>query len=153
MMSANLAFALHVVFAALWVGGMAFAILALRPALAALEPPQRVALMGRVHKRFFLIVWHAMPIVLLSGYYLLFGHYGGFRGVGWHVHLMHMTGLLMAVIYLAIFFGPWKRMRQALAANDLPAAASANDRIRLLVTANLLLGLLTTAIAGWGRLG
>lgn len=152
-MSANLAFALHVVFAALWVGGMAFAILALRPALAALEPPQRVALMGRVHKRFFLIVWHAMPIVLLSGYYLLFGHYGGFRGVGWHVHLMHLTGLLMAVIYLAIFFGPWKRMRQALAANDLPAAASANDRIRLLVTANLLLGLLTTAIAGWGRLG
>jgi len=152
-MSANLAFALHVVFAALWVGGMAFAILALRPALAALEPPQRVALMGRVHKRFFLIVWHAMPIVLLSGYYLLFGHYGGFRGVGWHVHLMHMTGLLMAVIYLAIFFGPWKRMRQALAANDLPAAARANDRIRLLVTANLLLGLLTTAIAGWGRLG
>jgi len=153
MMSANLAFALHVVFAALWVGGMAFAILALRPALAALEPPQRVALMGRVHKRFFLIVWHAMPIVLLSGYYLLFGQYGGFRGVGWHVHLMHLTGLLMAAIYLVIFFGPWKRMRQALAANDLPAAASANDRIRLLVTANLLLGLLTTGIAGWGRLG
>jgi uncharacterized membrane protein len=66
-MSGQIAFALHVIFAALWVGGMAFAILALRPALAVLEPPQRLALMGRVHKRFFLIVWHAMPIVLLSG--------------------------------------------------------------------------------------
>jgi uncharacterized membrane protein len=152
-MSAQIAFLLHVVFAALWVGGMAFAILALRPALAVLEPPQRLALMGRVHKRFFLVVWHAMPIVLLSGYFLLFGHYGGFRGVGWHVHLMHLTGLIMAGIYLAIFFGPWRRMRQALAGGDLPAAAAANDRIRLLVTGNLLLGLLTLGIAAWGRIG
>lgn len=150
---ANLAFVLHVVFAALWVGGMAFAILALRPALSVLEPPQRLALMGRVHKRFFLIVWHAMPIVLVSGYWLLFGHYGGFRGVGWHVHLMHLTGLLMAAIYLAIFFGPWRAMRAALAAGTLPAAAAANDRIRLLVTANLLLGLFTLGIAAWGRIG
>jgi uncharacterized membrane protein len=152
-MSAQIAFVLHVVFAALWVGGMAFAILALRPALSVLEPPQRLALMGRVHKRFFLIVWHAMPIVLLSGYWLLFGHYGGFRGVGWHVHLMHLTGLIMAGIYLAIFFGPWRQMRQALAAGHLPGAAAANDRIRLLVTGNLLLGLFTLAIAAWGRIG
>ncbi len=152
-MSAQIAFALHVVFAALWVGGMAFAILALRPALAVLEPPQRLALMGRVHKRFFLIVWHAMPIVLLSGYFLLFGHYGGFRGVGWTVHLMHLTGLIMAAVYLAIFFGPWRAMRVALTAQDLPAAAAANDRIRLLVMGNLLLGLLTLGIAAWGRIG
>lgn len=151
-MSGQIAFALHVIFAALWVGGMAFAILALRPALAVLEPPQRLALMGRVHKRFFLIVWHAMPIVLLSGYFLLFGHYGGFGGVGWTVHLMHLTGLIMAAVYLTIFFGPWKTMRAALAAQDLPAAAAANDRIRLLVTGNLVLGLATLGIAAWGRL-
>jgi uncharacterized membrane protein len=150
---AHLAFVLHVVFAALWVGGMAFAILALRPALAALEPPQRLALMGRVHRRFFLIVWHAMPIVLLSGYWLLFGHYGGFRGVDWTVHVMHLTGLLMAGIYLAIFFGPWGRMRSALAAGDLPAAGAANEQIRRLVTGNLLLGLFTLGIAAWGRIG
>jgi len=152
-MIANLAYALHVLFAVLWVGGMAFAILALRPALAALEPAQRVALMGGVHRRFFLIVWHAMPIVLLSGYWLLFGHYGGFRGAGWHVHLMHLTGLLMAAVYVAIFTGPWKQMRAALAAGDVKAAAEANDRVRQLVTVNLALGLLTVGVAAWGRLG
>ena len=43
----NLAYAVHVLFAVLWVGGMAFAILALRPALAVLEPPQRLALIDR----------------------------------------------------------------------------------------------------------
>jgi uncharacterized membrane protein len=152
-MIANLAYALHVLFAVLWVGGMAFAILALRPALAALEPTQRVALMGGVHRRFFLIVWHAMPIVLLSGYWLLFGHYGGFRGAGWHVHLMHLTGLLMAAIYVAIFTGPWKQMRAALAAGDVKAAAAANDRVRQMVMLNLGLGLLTVGVAAWGRLG
>jgi uncharacterized membrane protein len=152
-MIAKLAYALHVLFAVLWVGGMAFAILALRPALAALEPAQRVALMGGVHRRFFLIVWHAMPIVLLSGYWLLFGHYGGFRGAGWHVHLMHLTGLLMAAIYVAIFTGPWKQMRAALAAGDVKAAAAANDRVRQMVMINLGLGLLTVGVAAWGRLG
>lgn len=152
-MTANIAYTLHVLFAVLWVGGMGFAILALRPALAALEPAQRLALMGSVHRRFFLVVWHAMPIVLLSGYFLLFGHYGGFRGVGWHVHLMHLTGLIMAAVYVAIFTGPWKQMRLALAAHDLPAAAAANERVRQLVTLNLAIGLLTVGVAAWGRLG
>jgi len=151
-MSANIALALHLVFATLWVGGMAFAILALRPALTVLEPPQRLAVMARVHKRFFLVVWHAMPITMLSGYFLLFGHFGGFGGSGWHVHVMHLTGLIMSLIYLTIFFSPWKAMRRALAAGDLPAAAAANERIRIMVSVNLAIGLLTIAIAAWGRL-
>jgi uncharacterized membrane protein len=152
-MVSNIAYTLHLLFAVLWVGGMAFALMALRPALAVLEPAQRMALMGGVHKRFFLIVWHAVVIVLLTGYWLLFGHYGGFRGVGWHVHLMHLTGILMAAVYVGIFTGPWKQMRTALAAGDIKAAAAANDRIRQLVLVNLVLGLLTVGVAGWGRLG
>jgi uncharacterized membrane protein len=152
-MIAKLAYLLHVLFAVLWVGGMAFAILALRPSLAALEPAQRLALLGGVHRRFFLVVWHAMPIVLLSGYFLLFGHYGGFRGAGWHVHLMHLTGLLMAAIYVAIFTGPWRQMRAALAAGNLKAAGEANEKLRQMVTLNLALGLLTVGVAAWGRLG
>lgn len=152
-MISNIAYTLHLVFAVLWVGGMAFALMALRPALAVLEPAQRMALMAGVHKRFFLIVWHAVVIVLLTGYWLLFGYYGGFRGVGWHVHLMHLTGVLMAAIYIAIFTGPWKQMRVALAAGDTARAGAANERIRQLVAVNLILGVLTVGVAGWGRLG
>lgn len=149
----NLVYAIHVLFAVLWVGGMAFAILALRPALAELDPPQRVAVMGRVHRRFFLVVWHAMPLVLLTGYVLLFGYYGGFRGAGWHIHLMHLTGLLMGAVYLAIATGPWKQMRAALAEGNVAGAGAANERIRQLVSVNLVLGLVTVAVAAWGRLG
>lgn len=152
-MISNLAYTLHLVFAVLWVGGMGFALMALRPALSVLEPAQRLALMGGVHRRFFLVVWHAVGIVLLTGYWLLFAHYGGFRGVGWHVHLMHLTGVLMGVVFIVIFTGPWKQMRKALAAGDIAAAGAANERIRQLVLVNFALGLLTIGVAGWGRLG
>ncbi len=151
---ASLIYALHLLAAVLWVGGMAFAILALRPAAhEALEGPQRLALMQGVFQRFFLILWHAVPIVLLTGWGLLAGWYWGFGASVWHVHVMHLTGLVMTGVFLAVFFGPWRRMRAALAAGDAPAAAASLDRIRKGVTLNLVLGLVTVAVAGVGRFG
>jgi uncharacterized membrane protein len=150
-MLGKLLYALHVLGAVLWVGGMGFALLALRPALAAIEPPQRLLVHQGALKRFFLIVWHAMPILLLTGYALLFGWYGGFAGSGWHIHAMHLTAIIMAAVFLGIVTGPWKEFRAAMARDDRPAAAAAMDRVRQLVTVNLVLGLLTVAVAAWGR--
>ncbi|MES2711396.1 MAG: CopD family protein [Pseudomonadota bacterium] len=148
----NPLYALHLLGAVIWVGGMAFALLALRPAVhATLEGPQRLALMELVYRRFFLIVWHAMPVVIVTGYAILFAAHGGFAGVGWHVHVMNLTGLVMAGIFAAIALGPFKRMRAARAAGDTPGAAAAMDAVRKLVTTNLVLGVVTIAIAGWGR--
>lgn len=153
MTGMTLIYVLHLLGAVLWVGGMAFAILALRPSLAGLPGPQRLQVLAGTHRRFFLVVWHAMPVMLATGYALLFGWYGGFAGTGWHVHVMHLTGLLMSAVFLAVFFGPWKVMRTALAERRDEAAALAADKVRKLVTANLALGLLTVVVAGWGRFG
>jgi uncharacterized membrane protein len=143
-------YAVHVMFAVLWVGGMAFAVVALRPSLETLEPPARLAVLEGALRRFFLIVWHAMPAVLLTGWLLLFGWYGGFRGVGWHVHLMHLSGLLMGVVFLAIWTGPWRAFRAALAASDRPQAAAQAAKVRALVHVNLGLGTLTVLVASFG---
>ena len=43
-MIADVLLALHVLGAVLWVGGMFFALMVLRPSLAALSPPQRLDL-------------------------------------------------------------------------------------------------------------
>lgn len=142
--------ALHLLGAVAWVGGMAFALLVLRPSLTVLAPPQRMALHAQVFRRFFLIVWHAMPIILASGYAMLFGIYGGFAGVGWPVHVMHLTGLIMAAIFLVVFFGPWRALRHAAAAADADGAAAAAGRIRAFMRWNLGLGALTVAVAAWG---
>jgi uncharacterized membrane protein len=152
-MLGRLLYLLHVLGAVLWVGGMAFAVLAMHRGLAVLEPPQRLAVQREALGSFLRLVWHAMPAMLLTGWALLFGWYGGFRGAGWHIHLMHATGLVMAAIFLAIVFGPWSDFRTRLEAGDRPGAAAAGARIRRLVQLNLALGLLTVAVAAWGRFG
>jgi uncharacterized membrane protein len=152
-MIVTLLFVLHLLAVILWVGGMAFAMLVLRPSLAVLEPPQRLALHAQVFRRFFRMIWHLMPIALLTGWAMLFGWYGGFRDAGWHVHLMNLTGFVMGVVFVAIWFGPYARFRHAMAEGHGPNAARAAHRIRWLITLNLVLGLLTSAVAGLGRWG
>src|SRR5260370_11120164 len=103
--------AVHLLGAVAWVGGMLFAVAVLRPSLFVLEPAQRLALHGQVFARFFRVVWHAMPLVLLTGYAMLFGVYGGFRFVAWPVHVLHLLGLVMAAVFLVIFFRPLPALR------------------------------------------
>lgn len=145
-MSFNFLLAFHLIAAVIWVGGMAFALMVLRPSMAILAPADRLGLHAQVFRRFFRIVWHVMPILLLTGYIMLFSVFGGFKGVGWPVHMMHTAGLLMAVIFMWIFFVPWAAMRRALAAGDQASAGAALGRIRHLITVNLVIGLLTVAL-------
>jgi len=142
---------LHGLAVVVWVGGMAFAHLVLRPSLMQLDPPQRLAVWEGVFRRFFLIVAHAVPVVVVTGYAMLFGWLGGFRGVLWTVHAMNLLGLVMAGIFAAIWFGPYAAFRAAMAAKDYKAAAGAQAKIRQLVVTNLVLGVLTIAIALYGR--
>jgi uncharacterized membrane protein len=67
------------------------------------------------------------------------------------VHLMFGIGLLMSLIFAFVRLVPFVRLRRALAATELPAAARSLDTIRKLVQANLVLGILTIAVATVGR--
>lgn len=99
-----------------------------------------------------MIVWHAMPIVLLTGWALFFLWHGGFSGARWSLHLMHLLGLIMSLVFLALFFGPWGAMRRAMTAGDRPSAARAVESIRKLVLMNLIMGLVVVAFSGVGRI-
>jgi uncharacterized membrane protein len=139
--------AVHVLCAVLWVGGMFFAYVVLRPSLAVLDPPQRMLLHTQVFRRFFLVVWHAMPLIILSGLALLFRYYGGLDHVDWAVHAMLGLGLLMAAVFIAIVFGPYRRFRRT--ANRDVMLSSLNS-IRRMIGINLVLGLVTVVIAMFG---
>jgi uncharacterized membrane protein len=136
--------ALHVLCAVIWVGGMFFAYVVLRPSMSVLEPIQRIALHTQIYRRFFLVVWHAMPLILLSGFVVLFGFYGGMEFVGWNVHLMMLLGLIMSAVFLLIFFGPYARFRRT---TDRTVAAASIDRIRKLIGINLVLCIVTVVVA------
>ena len=105
---------MHILGAVVWVGGMFFAYVVLRPAAGTLEPPARLALWRGVLGRFFPWVWASIVALLLSGYGMLFLALGGFAGAGVHVHVMNLTGLVMMALFLHLYFAPWRRMQRAL---------------------------------------
>lgn len=147
----TVALGLHLLAALVWVGGMFFAIMVLRLAAGELDPPVRAPLWGRVFAKFFPWVWMAVILLPLTGYLMIFGVWGGFAKLPMHIHLMHGLGLIMIAIYLHLWFAPYKRFRAALAASDIPTAGANLNQIRILVTVNLVIGLVTSVIGSTGR--
>ena len=142
---------LHLLSIILWVGGMFFAHMILRPAaVAELEPPLRLALWRHVFNRFFPWVWVAIVIAPLTGI-LLVAPFGGFSNAPMYVHLMTLVGSLMIVIFLYVYFVPFSGLKHFLDEQDIPAAAKQLNRIRSLVGTNILLGIITVAIATVGK--
>ena len=147
----NIAIPLHVLSVVIWVGGMFFAHMALRPVAAAqLEPPARLPLMEGVLGKFFPWVWVAVVSILLSGFWMIFSVYGGFGGLAIHVHLMTLMGLVMASVFFYIYFGPYPALRTGVADQDWPGAAKALAKIRQLIGFNMVLGLVTVLISTGG---
>ena len=143
--------ALHILAAVIWVGGMFFAYLVLRPSAGPLEPPARLALWQRVFGRFFPWVWASIAALLISGYAMLFLHFGGFSGAAPHINVMQVTGILMIMLFLHLYFAPWRRFSRAVQAGVFADAAASLDQIRRIVAINLVLGLITVAVGASGR--
>lgn len=140
---------LHILGFTIWVGGMFFAYMALRPTAAALlEGEARLRLWGGVLEKFFLWVWLSIASILFSGLYMM-------AQIGrppLYVSAMFVTGIVMMSIFAHIFFAPYKRLKKAVAAQDWKNGAAALSQIRTLVGVNLVLGLLTIAIGSLGRI-
>ncbi|AAU90728.1 conserved hypothetical protein [Methylococcus capsulatus str. Bath] len=145
-----LALVLHVLSAVLWVGGMFFAHQVLRPVAAGLlQAPERLRLWNAVFARFFPWVKGAIVLLFLTGFGLIHA-YGGFGQVGWPVHLMLLIALSMTVIFGLIYARPYQALKAAVAAEDWAVGAEALGVIRRLVGINLVLGLITAAVASGG---
>ncbi len=147
-----IAIVLHILATVVWVGGMFFAYMALRPVAASLlEPPQRLPLWSQVFARFFTWVWAAVILLPVTGVWMVQSVFGGFAHVGAHVHVMTGLGGLMILLYLHVFFAPYRHMKQALVANDLPEAGRRLAQIRIMIGINLTLGLIVATVASAGR--
>lgn len=146
----GIAVALHQIATLVWVGGMFFAHMALRPAVnEILAPPQRLPLMGLVLSRFFFWVWVSVGLLWASGLWIFLGLYGGKMGA--YVHAMMGLATVMTLLFALIYFVPFRAMRHALEAEDWPAAALGLGRIRVIIVVNLMLGLITATIGVAGK--
>ena len=145
-----IAVTLHVLAAVIWVGGMFFAYFALRPAAQGFEPAVRLPLWTRTFTRFFVWVWLAVVLLPATGYWMVFRVMGGMDHLPHYVNVMQGLALIMIMVFLHIFFAPYRRMRQAVARGDWPDAGRRLGQIRKLVLVNLTIGIATIAIAVWG---
>ena len=142
----------HVLGAVIWVGGMFFAYMALRPAAATLlEPPRRLPLWQETFRRFFFWVWLSVAGLLASGMWMI-ALLGGFSAVTPHVHLMLGLGIVMMLIFARVYFSPYRRLTRFVEQKDWKGAGAALGQIRKLVALNLVLGLITVAVGTAGRL-
>ncbi len=141
---------LHLLSIILWLGGMAFVLFFLRPALGRLQPPDRVTLMHDVLRRFFGAVSASIIIVLVSGLWMMGEFASGAAASGLHMPMSWMVmatlGLLMMGIFGHIRFVLYKRLERAVAGKDWPAGGAVLGSIRSWVLANLLLGLLIIVV-------
>jgi uncharacterized membrane protein len=141
----------HILAAVIWVGGMFFAHVLLRPAAAALEPPVRLALFLRVLGNFFPWVWVAIAALLASGYGVMLNRLGGFAHAPVYVNIMQAIGIVMILAFAHLYFAPWPRFRRAADAAQWPVAAANLTQIRHIVLFNLVLGLIVVVVGATGR--
>ena len=147
-----LAVALHTLSAVIWVGGMFFAYVALRPVAAKLlEPEPRLNLWAHTFSKFFLWVWCAIILLPARGFWMIVNVFEDFGALGMQVHIMTLLGILMILIFLYVFFIPYLQLRLALLSNEVPKAAKHLGRIRIAVGLNLALGILTIFVASAGK--
>ncbi|MDH5546362.1 MAG: CopD family protein [Gammaproteobacteria bacterium] len=147
-----LAITLHLLAAIVWIGGMFFAYMALRPAAArVLEPPPRLHLWQLTFKRFFVWVWVCVLVLPLTGYWMVFFVLDGFGQAALYIHIMHFLGLVMIAIYMFVYFRPYQGLKDAIRAEDFPLAASHLNKMRQLIAINLSLGIATVLVASMGR--
>lgn len=146
-----LAVALHAVAAVLWVGGMFFAYVILRPSVSDYAAPQRLVLWNRVFDRFFPWAWAAVIVLPATGYGTVFLDFGGFDNAGLHIHLMQGFGLVMIALFFYLYTIVYPQYRRLVGAETWPEAAKQLATIRRIVGTNTVLGFLTVAIGASGR--
>jgi uncharacterized membrane protein len=146
----NLTLLLHVLGIVVWVGGMFFAYMALRPVAASvLEPPQRLTLWAGVFGKFFPWVWASVVLILLTGLHMLM-KLGG-AAAPHYVMAMLTLGVVMMLIFAHVFFAPYKKLKRAVSEQNWKAGGAALAQIRMLIGINLSIGLLTIAMVFVGR--
>ncbi|CAG8866883.1 hypothetical protein PS627_02154 [Pseudomonas fluorescens] len=143
-----LPYTLHVLATLVWVGGMFFAWLVLRPAaVSALEGPARLRLWVEVFQRFFVWVWVAIAVLAISGVGMLHMRFSGFETAPRYVHIMMGGAIVMVALFMRIQTLLLPELRAAVETQDWAGGAAVMARIRRMVGVNLLLGIGVVAVA------
>jgi uncharacterized membrane protein len=135
---------LHYLATVMWIGGMAFNTLVLRPSMTVLDQDQRPVLGNKVLKRFIIFAWSSIAVLVLTGISITYSHiaFEDILGTSYGIILLvkHIVTLIMVLIVAWVSF---------VLSAKLASFAPKPNTVLILVKTNLSLGLfvlLLTAI-------
>ncbi|MCH5517513.1 CopD family protein [Pseudomonas syringae] len=141
-------YTLHLLAALVWIGGMFFAWMVLRPAvIAALEGPSRLKVWVQVFPRFFAWVWAAVVLLPITGIGMIQLNFTGFETAPRYVQIMMGLYVVMVALFLRIQSLQLPELRRAVEAEQWAEGAAALGNIRRLVGINLIIGLAVVMLA------
>jgi uncharacterized membrane protein len=128
---------LHYLATVMWIGGMAFNILVLRPSMVAIDQNQRPILGTKVLKRFIIFAWLSITVLILTGIPI------AFSSVAFEDILSTTYGIVLLskhfVTLIMIFIVAWVSF---VLSTKLALFAPKPNTILILVKTNLSLGIL-----------
>ncbi|VVB95363.1 Copper resistance protein D [uncultured archaeon] len=138
---------LHYLATVMWIGGMAFNILVLRPSMMILDQNQHPILGNKVLKRFIIFAWLSIAVLVLTGISITYNRiaFEDILSTTYGIVLLskHIVTLIMVLIVAWVSF---------VLSEKLSPFAPKPETILLLVKTNLSLGvlilLLTSALRG-----
>lgn len=138
---------IHLLVTVFWVGGMTFMHFVLKPALMTISPPEAGKVMGYVAKRFTIIAWTSIVLLIITGLLktptgLLFDTSSDY---GLILLAKHVIFVVMIISGGIITFGVAPKLRTlAPQAGERPAPAfvSAQKALGVLSGLNMVLGIL-----------
>ncbi len=141
----------HLLVSVIWIGGMIYTKFVLMPALAAVEPVYRGKILGVVAKRFTIVAWGSVAVLLITG--LLKTPDGMLLDTstefGRFLLVKHILFGLMILVGGFITFGVAPRLRKlAPTAGERPSEGfvTAQSRLEFLSGTNMILGILVLLI-------
>ena len=148
--------AIHLLAVMVWVGGMTFVLLCLRPAASVLEPAARIALMHAAMRRFLAVVAVAIAVIFVCGVAMVAIAWSAAVRAGlrfnmpldWYVMFAVFFAMLAVFVHIRGVLFP--RLDAALRGQRWADGASALGAIRREVVANLVLGVFVTVLVRLG---
>lgn len=138
---------LHQLAVIVWIGGMFFVFMVLRPVVnQQMKSPQTLIFWRAIFGSFFHWIWLSITIILASGLHMI-SQVGGFGKLPFNVYLMAALGVMMMLIFFYVFFTAYRKFKRYVAAEEWQHASMALVQIRVLIGLNLIIGLVTVVIA------
>jgi uncharacterized membrane protein len=127
---------LHYFATVMWIGGMAFNLLVLRPSMIVIDQNQRPILGTKVLKRFIIFAWSSISVLVLTGISITYSHiaFEDILSTSYGIVLLgkQIVTLIMVLIVAWVSF---------VLSAKLASFAPKPNTVLILVKTNLFLGL------------